>query len=151
MFYLNNISPWIWSRKKSKRFWRWNWSWKWNYCWRWLNWQNCRTGWWVWPWFEWWQTSLFRRMPKLKWFSNANFKTKYLIIHLDDLEKLSKKGITEINKDTLLNNSIIKNKKFKVKVLGNWEITSKIILKVDKVTASAKEKIQKAGWTIELV
>lgn len=151
MLYLNNIASEPGSRKKSKRLWRWNGSWKWNYCWRWLNWQNCRSWGWVWPWFEWGQTSLFRRMPKLKWFSNAKFTVRYDIVNLSDLDSLSKKGFSEINKEVLLQNSLVKNKKSLIKVLWDWEISSKITLKVNKISSSALEKIKKAGWTVELV
>lgn len=151
MFSLNNIASEAGSRKTSKRLWRWNGSWKWSHCGRWLNWQNCRAGGWVGPRFEWGQTSLFRRMPKLKWFSNVNFTTRYSVVNVADLEELAKRGITEITKEVLLDNLLIRNKNFKVKVLGDWEITSKITLKVNKITTSAGEKIQKAWGKVELI
>lgn len=151
MLSLNNITSSTGSRKTSKRLWRWNGSWKWSHCGRWLNWQNCRAGWGVGPWFEWGQTSLFRRMPKLKWFSNVNFTIRYSIVNVSDLDMLAKKGITEITKEVLIENLLVRNKNYAVKVLGDWEITSKITLKVNKITASAQEKITASWGKVELV
>lgn len=151
MLNLNNIKPSFWSRKKSKRLGRWNWSWKWNYCGRWMNGQNSRSWWWVGPWFEWGQTPLFRRMPKLRGFSNSKFTTNYNIVNVSDLQKLASKWITEITKEILLENKVIKNKNFAVKLLWDWEITSKINVKVQKVSKSALEKIEKVWWKVELV
>lgn len=151
MFSLNNIASEAGSRKKSKRLWRWNGSGKWTYCGRWLNGQNCRAWGGVGPWFEWGQTPLFRRMPKLKGFSNANFTTRYSVVNVSDLEILAQKGITEITKEVLVSNLVVREKNTLIKVLGDWEITSKITLKINKVTSSALEKIQKAGWSVELI
>jgi large subunit ribosomal protein L15 len=151
MFSLNNIASEAGSRKKSKRLWRWNGSGKWTYCGRWLNGQNCRAWGGVWPWFEWGQTPLFRRMPKLKGFSNANFTTRYSVVNVSDLEILAQKGITEITKEVLVSNLVVREKNTLIKVLGDGEITSKITLKINKVTSSALEKIQKAGWSVELI
>jgi len=83
-------------------------------------------------------------MPKLKGFSNARFTTKYSVVNVGDLELLAQKGITEITKDVLLTNLVVRNKNYKVKVLAEGEITSKITLKIDKVSTSAQEKITKA-------
>ncbi len=151
MFSLNNIASEAGSRKKSKRLWRWNGSGKWTYCGRWLNGQNCRAWGGVGPWFEWGQTPLFRRMPKLKGFSNANFTTRYSVVNVSDLEILAQKGITEITKEVLVSNLVVREKNTLIKVLGDGEITSKITLKINKVTSSALEKIQKAGWSVELI
>lgn len=151
MFSLNNIASEAGARKKSKRLWRWNGSGKWTYCGRWLNGQNCRAWGGVWPWFEWGQTPLFRRMPKLKGFSNANFTTRYSVVNVSQLEILAQKGITEITKEVLVSNLVVREKNTLIKVLGDGEITSKITLKINKVTSSALEKIQKAGWSVELI
>lgn len=151
MFSLNNIASEAGSRKGSKRLWRWNGSWKWTHCGRWLNGQNCRAWGWVGPWFEWGQTPLFRRMPKLKGFSNVNFTTRYAVVNVSDLDALAKNGVTEITIEVLVKNLLVRDKNSLVKVLGDWEISSKITLKVNKVTASAQEKITKAWGTVELV
>ncbi len=151
MFNLNNIASEAGSRNKSKRLWRWNGSGKWTYCGRWLNWQNCRAWGWVGPWFEWGQTPLFRRMPKLKGFSNAIWTTRYSVVNVAQLEELASSGITEITKEVLVANLLVRDKNSLIKVLGDGEISTKITLKVNKVSASALEKIQKAWGTVELV
>lgn len=151
MFSLNSIASEAGSRNKSKRLGRWNGSGKWTYCGRWLNGQNSRAWGWVGPWFEWGQTPLFRRMPKMKWFSNALFTKKYSVVNVSDLEALAQAGVTEITNEVLVQNLLVRDKNAMVKVLWDGEISSKITLKVNKITASAGEKIQKAGWSVELI
>ena len=99
MLSLNTIKSDSNSRKTSKRLGRGNGSWKGTFSGRGCKGQNARSGGGVPAWFEWGQTPLFRRMPKLKGFSNAMFKTHYNIVNLSDLEVLASKGITEINKE----------------------------------------------------
>lgn len=151
MFSLNNIASEAGSKTKSKRLWRWNGSGKWTYCGRWLNWQNCRAGGWVWPWFEWGQTPLFRRMPKLKGFSNSMFTTRYSVVNISQLEELASAWITEINNEVLVANLFVRDKNSLIKVLWEGEISSKITLRINKISSSALEKIKKAWWTVELV
>lgn len=151
MLSLNNIKANSWSRKVSKRLWRWNWSWKWTYSWRGCNWQNCRAWWWVPSWFEWGQTPIFRRMPKLKWFKNSLFKKEFSLINFKDLNLLISKWISDINVENLFENKIIKTKKFPVKLLANWELNSAVTLKVNNASNKAKELLEKAWWKLELV
>ena len=151
MLSLNNIKHTPWSKKTSKRLWRGNGSWKWTFCGRWMNWQNCRSGGWVPDWFEWGQTPLFRRMPKLKGFSNSIFKKEYNIINLSDLAILAEKGITKINSEVLFENRIIRKKTLGVKLLAKWKLKTKVELTVNKASASAKEAIEKAWGLLELV
>lgn len=151
MVSLNNLKATAGSRNTSKRLGRWNGSGKWTFSGKWCKGQNARSGGWVPAWFEWGQTPLFRRMPKLKGFSNSLFKKEYNTVNLDDLELLASKGISEITKEVLLANKVIRNKSAWLKVLGNWEITSKFSIKTDKISESAKEKIEKAGGKVELI
>lgn len=116
-----------------------------------MNWQNCRSGGWVPAWFEWGQTPLFRRMPKLKGFSNSKFMKEYNIINLSDLEILAQKGITTINKEVLLENRVISNKNLGIKLLGNGELKSKIeSIAVNKTSAKAKEVLEKLWAKLEI-
>lgn len=151
MVLLNTLRPNTGARNKSKRLGRWNGSGKWTFCGKGCKGQNARSGGWVPAWFEWGQTPLFRRMPKLKGFSNAMFKTEYNIVNLDDLELLASKGITEITKEVLLANKVIRNKSAGLKVLGNGDLTSKVTIKTDKISDAAKEKIEKVGGKVELI
>ncbi|RAL57970.1 50S ribosomal protein L15 [Candidatus Gracilibacteria bacterium GN02-872] len=150
MLSLNNVKPTIGSRKTSKRLGRGNGSGKGTTAGRGMNGQNSRSGGGVAPWFEGGQTPLFRRMPKLKGFSNSKFKKEYNIVNLSDLENLASKGITEINKEVLLQNKIIRKKSLEIKLLGKGELKSKLTVVVDKASASAKEAVEKAGGKIEL-
>lgn len=149
MLSLNNVKATIGSRKTSKRLGRGNGSWKWSTAGRGMNGQNSRSGGWVAPWFEWGQTPLFRRMPKLKGFSNSRFKKEYNIVNLSDLETLASKGITEITKEVLLENGVIRKKVLWVKLLWNGELKSKLTVVVDKASTSAKEAVEKAWGKIE--
>ncbi len=149
MLSLNNVKATAGSRKKSTRVGRGNAS-KGTYCGRGMNGQNSRSGGWVAPWFEWGQTPLFRRMPKLKGFSNAKFTKEYNIVNLSDLEVLSSKGITEVNKEVLLENKVIRNKNLQVKLLAKGDLTAKLNVVVDKASASAKEAVEKAWGKIDV-
>ena len=150
MLSLNNVKATVGSRKTSKRLGRWNGSGKGTTARRWMNGQNSRSGGWVAPWFEWGQTPLFRRMPKLKGFSNSKFKKEYNIVNLSDLELLASKGITEITKEVLLEKGVIRKKALWVKLLWNGELKSKLTVVVDKASASAREAVEKAWGKIEL-
>jgi len=77
-------------------------------------------------WFEGGQTPLFRRMPKLKGFSNFLFKKEFNIINLSDLETLAVKGITDITSEVLLENRVIRKKTLPVKLLGKGALKAKV-------------------------
>ena len=149
MLSLTKIKPNAGSRKSFKRLGRGNGSGKWTYCGRGCNGQNSRSGGWVAAWFEWGQTPLFRRMPKLKGFSNAKFKIEYSIINISDLAKLAEKGITTINKEVLLENKVIRRKTLPIKLLGQGELTVKVDVTLDKASNMAKEAIEKAWGKLE--
>lgn len=149
MITLNNLKSNKGSRKSSTRVGRWNGS-KGTFCGRGMNGQNCRSGGWVPDWFEWGQTPLFRRLPKLKGFTNARFMTKYNVINLSDVEKLASNWITEINKDVLLENKVIRRKKYAVKLLGDGELKAKVSIEVACASKTASEAVEKAGGKIEI-
>ena len=150
MLSLNTIKPNTWSRKASSKVGRGNGSGKWTFCGRGMNGQNCRSGGWVPDWFEWGQTPLFRRLPKLKGFSNFKFKKHFNVINLSDLEILASKNVTEINMETLMENGLINKKNWAIKLLGNGELTKKLNVVVDRASASAKEAVEKAWGKLEL-
>jgi large subunit ribosomal protein L15 len=82
-----------------------------------MNGQNCRSGGGVPDWFEGGQTPLFRRMPKLKGFSNARFTKEYNVVNISDLAVLASKGVTTVNKEVLLENKVIRKKSLGIKLL----------------------------------
>ncbi len=95
--------------------------------------------------FEGGQMPLVRRLPK-RGFNNAAFNAKALGVNVSDLEKFFEAG-DEITVATLAKKGFADNKKPKVKILGNGELTKKLTVKVP-CSAAAKEKIEKAGGTV---
>lgn len=137
--------------KKSKRLGRWNASGKGTTAGRGMNGQKSRSGGNIPVWFEWGQTPLFRRLPKLKGFSNARFMKEYNIVNVSDLAILAEKGITTIDKEVLLENRVIRKKSLGVKLLWKWDLSTKVEIKVDKASASAVSSVEKAGGKVELL
>ena len=98
--------------------------------------------------FEGVQMPLYRRIAR-KGFSNYPFKKEYVCINVELLETKFNDGET-VNKASLVEKGFISSKSNSmVKVLGNGEITKKLTVEVDKVSASAKEKIEKAGGSVK--
>jgi large subunit ribosomal protein L15 len=95
--------------------------------------------------FEGGQMPLIRRLPK-RGFNNAAFKKEYAIVNLSDLERFAD-GAT-IDEAVLLEAKLIRGLYHGVKILGDGEISKKLTVTVDKVSAGAREKIEKAGGTI---
>ena len=93
------------------------------------------------------QMPLQRRLPK-RGFNNI-FATKYVTIKVSDLEKFEA-GAT-VDTEALLKAGIISKTLDGVKVLGNGELTKAVNVKVAAYTASAKEKIEKAGGKAEVI
>ena len=98
--------------------------------------------------FEGGQMPLIRRLPK-RGFNNAQFKVTYAPVNLGQLEKLDASGV--IDEQTFRKAGLVKGSWDGVKVLGDGDLTKKLSLKVDAISASAREKIEKAGGSIELV
>lgn len=112
--------------------------------------QNARSGGGVRPGFEGGQMPLYRRMPK-RGFNNKRFAPQYIEVNVADLEKFDNGA--EVSAEILRDSGIISLPKVNdgIKILGNGELTKKLTVKATKFTASAKEKIEKAGGTVEEV
>ncbi|MBR5581327.1 MAG: 50S ribosomal protein L15 [Treponema sp.] len=108
--------------------------------------QQSRSGGKVYIGFEGGQMPLFRRIAQ-RGFSNYPFKKEFDIVNLCDIEAKYTDGET-VNKETLVAKGLVKNSAVLVKVLGNGDLTKKVTVAVDKVSASAKEKIEKIGGTV---
>ena len=93
------------------------------------------------------QTPLAMRLPKLPGFKNHN-RVEYAPVNVSRLELLYNDGET-VDAESLLAKGVIKHDYVPVKVLGDGEITKKLTVKVDKVSASAKAKIEAAGGKVE--
>ena len=151
MLSTKTITPNSGSRRKSKRLGRGNASGKGTFCGRGMNGQNSRSGGWVPDWFEGGQTPLFRRMPKLKGFTNARYTKHFNVINLSDLEVLAAEGITKIDKQVLLDSNIVRKKTLPIKLLGNGELKTKCEVTVDAASASATSALEKVGGTLTLL
>lgn len=97
--------------------------------------------------FEGGQNPLARRLPKLPGFRNPN-RVEYVAVNVSRLEAKFEAGET-VDADTLYAKGIIKHTTDLVKVLGDGEISKSLTVKVDKVSASAKAKIEAAGGKVE--
>src|ERR1051326_1080287 len=97
--------------------------------------------------FEGGQMPLIRRLPK-RGFNNAAFKSEYAIVNLDDLNEF-KAGAT-INEQTLRDSKHIRGNVAGLKILGRGELKHSLTIEADRVSQSAREKIEKAGGTISL-
>ncbi len=100
--------------------------------------------------FEGGQMPLVRRSPK-KGFNNSRFKKEYRIVNLQELEeKFSADEI--VNIESLTKKGIVKGKgEFFVKILGNGNLSKKLIVQVHKISETAKGQVEKVGGKVELV
>ena len=98
------------------------------------------------PGFEGGQMPLARRVPK-RGFVNI-FATHYATVNVSDLEKFEDGAV--VDAQALLDAGILKKTLDGVKVLGNGEITKKLTVNCAAFSASAKEKIEKAGGKAEV-
>lgn len=94
--------------------------------------------------FEGGQMPLYRKLPR-RGFNNFNFRTRYQVVNVWQLEKVE--GDT-INREALISAGLIRDNDEGIKLLGNGELTKAFTVDVDKVSASAKSKIEAAGGTI---
>ena len=108
--------------------------------------QQSRSGGKVYVGFEGGQMPLYRRIAR-RGFSNYWFKKEFAIVNLRDLEARFSDGET-VNKETLVLKGLANKADELIKVLGDGELTKKLTVAVDKVSASAKEKIEKAGGSV---
>jgi len=97
--------------------------------------------------FEGGQTPLHRRTPKLKGFNNP-FRVEYHVVNLDSLEEFT--GGDEISPEELRARGLVA-KQGLVKVLGRGELTKKLTVRAHAFSASAKQAIEAAGGTVEIV
>lgn len=110
-----------------------------------MNGQNSRKGGGVRPGFEGGQTPLIRRIPK-RGFKNSLFTVSYNEINVYEFEKFDDGVVIDLAK--LTENSMIRDKKLKVKILGHGDLTKKLEIHADAFSKSAVEKIEKAGGKV---
>ena len=109
--------------------------------------QKARSGGKTYPGFEGGQMPLYRRLAQ-RGFSNYPFKKEYQVVNISEIEKRFDDGAV-VDTAALYTAGLVKGP-VPVKILGNGELSKKINVKVPAISASAKEKIEKAGGTAEV-
>ncbi|SHE41298.1 50S ribosomal protein L15 [Flavisolibacter ginsengisoli] len=95
------------------------------------------------------QMPIQRRVPK-RGFKNPN-RIEYKVFNLGQIEQLIEKyGIQEFSLENLYTNGLI-NQTDRVKILGNGELKTKLVFKVNAISEKAKQAIETAGGSVELV
>src|SRR6266702_4723935 len=97
--------------------------------------------------FEGGQMPLIRRLPK-RGFNNAAFRATYAIVNLTDLNEF--KAGTVVNEELLRESKLVRGAVAGIKILGDGELKHALKIEADKVSESAKAKIEKAGGTITM-
>lgn len=111
--------------------------------------QWARSGGGVRPNFEGGQMPMTRRLPKVG-FNNKRFAHVYNAINVDVLNRYNDGDVVDINK--LVADGIIrKTENYGLKIMGDGNLEKKLVVKADKFTASAIQKIEKAGGTAEVL
>jgi len=100
------------------------------------------------PYFEGGQMSIIRRIPK-RGFNNKEFKTFFEIVHLSDLSAHFEAGQV-VDEASLRAKGLLRRHRL-VKLLADGALDKKLTIKVHAASASAKEKVAKAGGTLEIV
>jgi ribosomal protein L18E len=90
---------------------------------------------------------LIRRLPK-RGFNNAAFHKYYAIVNVSDLNAFEAGAV--VNEQLLRESNLIRGHFAGIKILGDGELKHGLKVEADKVSASAREKIEKAGGTITL-
>jgi large subunit ribosomal protein L15 len=97
--------------------------------------------------FEGGQMPLIRRLPK-RGFNNAAFHKHYAIVNVTDLNAFEAGAV--INEQTLRQSNLVRGHFAGIKILGDGELKHGLKVEADKVSATAREKIENAGGTITL-
>jgi large subunit ribosomal protein L15 len=97
--------------------------------------------------FEGGQMPLVQRLPK-RGFRSRN-KTTYQIVNVASLAALGE-GAT-VDRESLAGSGLVNSKGAPVKILGEGEAPRNLVVKVAKISAGARKKIEEAGGSVEIV
>jgi len=95
--------------------------------------------------FEGGQMPLIRRLPK-RGFNNAAFHKRYAVVNLSDLNDFKSGAV--VNEASLREANLVRGNFYGIKILAGGELKHGLTIQINKVSASAREKIEKAGGTI---
>ncbi|MBC7222726.1 MAG: 50S ribosomal protein L15 [Anaerolineae bacterium] len=110
--------------------------------------QNSRSGGGVRPYFEGGQLPLVRRLPFKRGFTNI-WRIAYTPVNLERLDRFPEGS--EVTPETLAEAGIIKSPREAVVILGRGDLDRALTVKAHRFSASAREKILKAGGTVEVL
>ena len=119
--------------------------------------QKARSGGKTYSGFEGGQMPLYRRLAQ-RGFSNYPFRKSFQIVNLSEIDKRYNEGET-VDESSLFDKGLVKGRQKNgtfssdapVKILGDGEITKKLIVRISVVSGSAKEKIVKAGGKLSAI
>ena len=134
------------ARKRRKRIGRGNASGHGTYAGKGIKGQQARSGKGPRPGFEGGQTPLIRRLPRRRGFHNP-FRVEFTLVNLKDLSKLA--AGSEVTPETLREVGLIRSKRHMIKLLGDGELSAPLTVRVHRVSAPARAKIEAAGGTVE--
>jgi large subunit ribosomal protein L15 len=109
--------------------------------------QQSRSGGKTYPGFEGGQMPLYRRLPS-RGFSNAKFRKEWQVVNLQDIDGKFSAGEV-VDGASLKVKGLVKKAEGLIKILGEGALSKALTFHVDKVSASAKAKIEKAGGAVE--
>ncbi len=95
------------------------------------------------------QTPMISRVPK-RGFNNYNFRKEYQVVNLAALNEAFDDGAT-VTGEALSAAGLVRDADKLIKILGNGELTKKLTISANKFSASAKEKIEAAGGSVQEV
>ena len=91
---------------------------------------------------------LYRRIAR-RGFSNYPYRKEYAVVNLELIAAKFAEGDT-VNRESLIEKGLVKKSALLVKILGNGDVDKKLTVCADKVSAGAKEKIEKAGGSVSV-
>ena len=109
--------------------------------------QNSRSGGGVRPGFEGGQLPLFQRLPK-RGFHNYT-RVEYMVVNVEQLNVFEDGATVDV--EALIKQGLVKDVKDGVKILGNGELTKKLVVKANKFSESAKKAIEAKGGSVEVI
>ena len=109
--------------------------------------QNSRSGGGVRPGFEGGQLPLFQRLPK-RGFKSLN-RVEYSIVNVEQLNQFRAGSVVDVEK--LIEAGLVKDAVNGVKILGNGKLEKKLTVKANKFSESAKQAIEAAGGSVEVI
>jgi large subunit ribosomal protein L15 len=109
--------------------------------------QNCRSGGGVRPGYEGGQMPIHRRLPK-RGFKNP-FKKTFAIINVQDLNRFDAQAV--VDEVALIKIGLVKGDRDGIKLLGNGDVDFPVTVRINKISESARQKIEAAGGKIEVI